>query len=480
MLRFFLAIVLLSVMAFCGTERGLAQDYSSLVRTFDAEQLTHDDKRFLQVALAFEGKYSGLIDGDWGRLSQSAMVVFSRSEFGSGTEAWHMVVLALKFFERYISEGWQVEYFPASGISLMVPQKSVIVDPPSDKFVNWRHAGSSLSYSLGVFGRDGAQRLHDYTSKRHAWADEPYFVKKPNLAVSTSTDGKGVILYTRSDFVNGLWTTVMLSAKQQDKATLMAVAASISPKQEPQIAFTPGGALEIAIEAALALASEADSAEQVARGNADSDPSADGNAGTVGSGFIVSEQGHVLTNAHVVDGCDRIRVDGNPAELVKASEDFDLALLMSSQGHDKAVAVFSAGPARLNSDVTVAGYPYGGLLSGLNVTRGSVSSLSGLAGDALTMQITAPVQTGNSGGPLLGPDGKVVGVIVSKLDALKFADLLGDLPQNVNYAVRGEIAKLFLAQNGVGPKVSLTDQPMDPVEIAERASKFTTFVECTK
>lgn len=480
MLRSFLAICLLCLCTVAGADRAIAQDYAKLWRTFDAQRLTLADKRFLQVALAFEGRYSGLIDGDWGRLSQSAMAEFSQAEFGVATEDWHMAVLALKFFERYDREGWQVEYFPSSGISLLVPQNSLISDPPSDKFVNWRHAGSSLSYSVGIFGRDGAQRLHDYTLKRHTWADEPYSIRKPNLAVSTSTDGNGVILYTRSDYVSGLWTTVMLSANQQDKATLMAVAASISPRQERQFAFTPGGALDVAIETALSLASEADSAEQVARGNPDNDRSADGDSGSVGSGFTVSEHGHVLTNAHVVDDCDRIIVDGNTAELVKSSEDFDLALLMSPASRQKSVAVFSAGPAKLNSDVTVVGYPYGGLLSGLNVTRGSVSSLSGLAGDAFTMQITAPVQTGNSGGPLLGPGGEVVGVIVSKLDALKFADLLGDLPQNVNYAVRGEIAKLFLAQNGVEPKLSLTDLHIDPVEIAERASKFTLFVECKK
>ena len=94
------------------------------------------------------------------------------------------------------------------------------------------------------------------------------------------------------------------------------------------------------------------------------------------------------------------------------------------------------------------------------------------------MQITAPVQTGNSGGPLLGPDGAVVGVIVSKLDALKFAEFLGDLPQNVNYAIRGEIAKVFLAQNGIEPLLSLADEHVDPVKIADQASKFTTFIEC--
>jgi S1-C subfamily serine protease len=126
----------------------------------------------------------------------------------------------------------------------------------------------------------------------------------------------------------------------------------------------------------------------------------------------------------------------------------------------------------------VVGYPYGGALSGLNVTRGSVSSLKGLGGDATRLQITAPVQQGNSGGPLVAADGEIVGVIVSKLDVLKFADAIGDVPQNVNFAVRGEIAKLFLSQNGITPALSLDDIALDPTEIAERTAAFTVFIEC--
>lgn len=197
-----------------------------------------------------------------------------------------------------------------------------------------------------------------------------------------------------------------------------------------------------------------------------------------GSGFMVSAAGHVMTNAHVVDGCTDYFVDGNPAVLIATSDKFDLALLLSASSADKQIAVFSASSAKLNSDVTAVGFPYAGLLGGLNVTRGSVSSLKGLGGSETTMQISSPVQSGNSGGPLLSSEGEVVGVVVSKLDAVKVADILGDTPQNVNFAVRGEIAKLFLAQNGVDPLISITDDELKPEELATRAKGFTAFIQC--
>lgn len=171
-------------------------------------------------------------------------------------------------------------------------------------------------------------------------------------------------------------------------------------------------------------------------------------------------------------------VDGVSAILIDKSQSFDLALLKTDRPNEKEVAVFSTSPAKLNSDVTAAGYPYAGLLGGLNITRGAISALKGIGGDATTMQMTAPVQSGNSGGPLLGSNGKVVGVVVSKLDAFRVADAIGDVPQNVNFAVRGEIAKLFLAQNGVDPKLSASNTTVDPVTLAEQATKFTTFIEC--
>lgn len=201
-------------------------------------------------------------------------------------------------------------------------------------------------------------------------------------------------------------------------------------------------------------------------------------SGGTGTGFVVSADGHVLTNAHVVKDCRSISVDGAIALLVETSEMFDLAVLKMKPSSERTIATFSFSPAKLNSDVTVAGYPLAGLLSGLNVTKGSVSSLKGLGGETTQMQITAPVQPGNSGGPVLASDGEVIGVVVSKLNDRKIADATGDIPQYVSFAIRGEIAKLFLFQNGVDPLMGISDEKIDSDLLAEIASNFTVFIEC--
>jgi hypothetical protein len=109
---------------------------------------------------------------------------------------------------------------------------------------------------------------------------------------------------------------------------------------------------------------------------------------------------------------------------------------------------------------------------------GIISALSGLKNDRRTIQVTAPVQPGNSGGPLLGENGSVVGVVVGKLDALKVAEVIGDLPQNVNFAVSLGTLQSFLNANDV-PFV-LDDSPAtkSPPNIAAEAARYTVLLEC--
>lgn len=479
MIRFCFAFVLACLAGLSATDRVQAQNFAVLFERFDPSALSRDDKRFLQAALAFEGHYKGLLDGDWGKLSNRAMNHYAAAEFGTATESWHMAFLAFSFVDEIERNGWAMDYSEWLDMSYLVPKGSLTVDKSSDNFVNFRHAGSSLSYSIGSLDEKTAQSVHDFTQNSHAQAGKPYSVRKNNLAVSTAQMADGKMLYTRSNFRKGRWSTIMLSANQRDKPTLDAVASSIGTGYVPPITLSENGLLqEVITKTITVLAEEKDPKTKAPQPRPVAPAPHEETTPSAGTGFIVSASGHVLTNDHVVAGCSSYTIDGAPANLVAQSPEFDLALLQSAQAQEKTVAIFSAAPPRLNSDVTVVGFPYGGALSGLNVTRGAVSSLKGLGGDATRLQITAPVQSGNSGGPLVGPDGEVVGVVVSKIDVLEFAETMGDVPQNVNFAIRGEIAKMFLSQQDIHPKLSLEDTRLDPTEIAKRASAFTVFVEC--
>ena len=203
---------------------------------------------------------------------------------------------------------------------------------------------------------------------------------------------------------------------------------------------------------------------------------------TVGTGFFVSEHGYILTNAHVVSGCRQIQTrDGRQAALVSKDEQIDLALLKVN-GESPAVAPFRLRPApRIGDSVVAFGLPLQGILSSAgNVTAGTIAATSGIGDDPRFLQISAPVQPGNSGSPLLDSSGDVIGVVEAKLDAVETLRIAGDIPQNVNFAIRGHETVKFLEGNGVAYHADATVAVPDlkVADVAAKAKRFSVPIQC--
>ena len=201
-----------------------------------------------------------------------------------------------------------------------------------------------------------------------------------------------------------------------------------------------------------------------------------------GSGFFVSTEGHIVTNAHVVEGCTYVRSSrGGEIRRVAIDEASDLALYLASERSPVAALIRGGKGPRAGEAVVAIGFPFKGLLSSDPiVTTGTISALAGIGNDRRTIQITAPVQPGNSGGPLLGENGSVVGVVVGKLDALKMVEVTGDIPQNVNFAVSLGTLQSFLNAQGVPYVLDDTARTKTPADIAADASRHTVLLECLK
>ena len=135
---------------------------------------------------------------------------------------------------------------------------------------------------------------------------------------------------------------------------------------------------------------------------------------------------------------------------------------------------------RSGDTVIAIGYPFHGLLtSDFTVTTGIVSSLSGLLNDTRYLQISAAVQSGNSGGPLLDTSGNVVGVVAAKLNALKVARATGDLPENINFAIKTGVVRDFLDNSAVPYQTADSVQERKTADIATRARGFTMLISCS-
>jgi TPR repeat protein len=201
-----------------------------------------------------------------------------------------------------------------------------------------------------------------------------------------------------------------------------------------------------------------------------------------GSGFYVSAAGHIVTNDHVVDGCKEMRLaSGTVLQLLVFDKANDLALLKAPRPGAGYVHFRDGHGVRTGESILIAGFPLRDEISSeLNVTTGNVSSLAGPDNDRSLIQITAPVQHGNSGGPVLDLSGNVVGVVQSKFDPSAQADSDNtiDVPQNVNFAVSANTLRSFLDAQDIEYETAPSKDALSAAQIAQRAHDFTVSLEC--
>jgi hypothetical protein len=204
-------------------------------------------------------------------------------------------------------------------------------------------------------------------------------------------------------------------------------------------------------------------------------------AAASGTGFVVSSSGHIITNNHVIDGCQEVKVhtkgDVYKAKVLRRDTVNDLAVIKASFQPSWVFSI-SGDNAGLMEEIYVAGYPFGARISSsVKITRGIVSSLSGIGDNFSQIQIDAALQPGNSGGPIIDENGDVVGVAVAKLDLKVMLEEYGVVPEGTNFGIKSSVVRNFLDANGVklrkpsGSKVSLK-------ELGQHITDGTLFLTC--
>lgn len=203
---------------------------------------------------------------------------------------------------------------------------------------------------------------------------------------------------------------------------------------------------------------------------------------STGTAWRVAEA-HFVTNAHVIEGCGSLRLSASKqavaATVVARNATSDLALLQADLTTPASLSIRST-PPRPAEPVVVAGFPLRGLLAaGPQVSTGIVTALAGLQDDPTRIQISAPIQPGNSGGPVLDRSGQVIGVAASTIGTLSAAIVTGTVPQNVNFAISAERVSALLLSAGVQP--DRTTAFVGTVEeVAARAMASVALVECAR
>lgn len=205
-------------------------------------------------------------------------------------------------------------------------------------------------------------------------------------------------------------------------------------------------------------------------------------AALYGSGFYVTSDGYYVTNAHVIENCAEIRAPKRAlvGKVVAKDPVTDLALLKFEVHNDSHAEIRDKDDYELGQSVITFGFPLDGILADTgNISVGSISGLSGIGNDSGKVQISTPIQPGNSGGPLLNAKGQVIGVVVQKLSGLKVVELTGDIPANVAFAIRSRALISFLSANNVPySSASFFSWSKTPETLAKLAGSYSQKIEC--
>ena len=196
-------------------------------------------------------------------------------------------------------------------------------------------------------------------------------------------------------------------------------------------------------------------------------------AASSGSGFFVTRTGHLVTNYHVVEECDAVKVSFNAKEIqadtIAIDKYNDLAIIKANINPSKVFPV-SKEDVSLLQEVIVAGFPLGKKISALIKThKGSVTALAGIGDNYSNFQTDATINHGNSGGPILTQKGNVIGVAVQLIPP--------DKAQNIFFGVKSSTLTTFAKANKVNFLPPNTRE-MSNEDLGQLITEATVFLEC--
>ncbi len=193
------------------------------------------------------------------------------------------------------------------------------------------------------------------------------------------------------------------------------------------------------------------------------------------SGFYIDSNGTVLTTSNAVRQCRRITL-GEDVEADVVAEDTPLGVALLKPRQSLAplsIARLAVNEPRLQSEVAVSGYSFGGLLSSPTLTFGTLADLKGLNGDTQVQRLAITSAPGDAGGPVFSGSGAVVGMLLDGSE-----DGNRQLPGDVAFAADAPVLVDFLTANGVTPAATDIGAAIAPEDLTLLAADLTVLVNC--
>ena len=428
--------------------------------------LTSDERKALQIAMQWQGFYTSLIDGDFGPGTRKAMADWQQAR-GFDVTGILTTRQRAQLLAEYQAEldklGLRVARDEGAGIEMALPLAMVAFDRYEAPFAHYKSINDS-GVRVILISQSGDQNtlfgLYDIMQSLEIVPLNGERSRKASEFTITGTDDS-MTSYTYAKLVDGAVKgfTLIWPLGQDERLRELALG-----QMQTSFASIPG--MVLADNAGLDQATQSIdlmSGLEIRRPTISR------------SGFYVGNGGAVLTTAEAVASCGRVTIDEIYDASVAATDPVSgLAVLQPRQRlAPVGVARLLNGDPRLGAGIAVAGYPFEGALSAPTLTFGTLADVRGLHGEEGIDRLELVAQPGDAGGPVLGPSGAVIGMLLPRPD--------GDgqrLPEAVNFAAKSDVLAAFLGGNGVAAQISEGGAAVDPVDLSAMAADMTVLVSC--
>ena len=424
--------------------------------------LTRDERELVQVALKWDGFYNSIIDASFGPGTRRAMAAWqeaNRFEPTGTLTTLQRAALTDAYLEARNSLGLAPISDIEAGIDITIPAALVRFDRYEAPFAHYEPAtddGVKVVLISQAGDRNTMAALYDIMQTLEVVPMEGRRNLGREEFTLTGQDDKVVshtFVRTVRDTVKGFTLVWPAGDEKRFRLALSAMEESFRPTD---------GVLPDTVGAGAPQDIDLLSGLDIRRPDVSR------------SGFFIDAGGAVLTSADAVRQCSRIMLnDEAEADVVATDDTLGLALLRPRAPlAPTSVARLSALEPRIQSDVAVAGYPFGGVLSAPTLTYGVLADIKGLDGDTRVQRLEIASEDGDAGGPVFDASGAVTGMLLARDAGAR------QLPGSVAFAADAPVLAEFLSANGVSAAASDSSEMMAPEDLTLLAADVTVLVSC--
>jgi S1-C subfamily serine protease len=425
--------------------------------------LSQAEREELQIALRWAGFYKSGIDGAFGRGSRAAMEAWQTARGHKATgvlTTGQRAALLAEYNTVFEGMGLEIVADAAVGISAKIPLGVVAFDSYDPPFAKFAPSGDLPAQVLLISQPGDARRLQSLYEDLQTLTIVPREgsrrIRGGTFEIEGRNDNVHTSVYAQldGDAIKGV-ALVWPAGDEERRSRLWA---------EMRASFTPLGGV---LDPELVTLDENQSPELIS-GLEIRHPKRSA------SGFFLDASGAVLTSSDVVEGCGTVTIEGEvPMRVAHADPVLGVAILTpTSPLVPIASARLQTSVPKLGSEISVAGYSYGGVLSMPTLSLGKLADLHGLEGDDSVKRLDVEVRSGDAGGPVFDAGGAVLGMLLPRTNEGQV------LPEGVNFAVDTDALLGAFAAAGVAATTTSRLDALSAEQLTRAAAEITVLVGC--